>query len=137
MNYDYLISSHNKVFLRDSFIYKFFKSTPKYNREKNFYLATKDMFDFIPKLYYFSDKRRLLIIENVGKRIKKQEFIEQQNYIKSLHDEIVKKSGYYHRDLYYKNICKNSQNKYFIIDFESSSKENKNIHKRSKEFYIS
>tara|TARA_R100001086_G_C11837695_1_gene258279 strand:+ start:1050 stop:1463 length:414 start_codon:yes stop_codon:yes gene_type:complete len=137
MNFDYLKSSHNKVFKRNSFIYKFFKSAAKYKREKNFYLATKDKFNFIPKLYYFSDKRKLLIIENVGERIKKKEFIEKQNYLKSLHDEIVKKSGYYHRDLYYKNICKNSENKYFIIDFESSSKENINIHKKSKEFYIS
>ena len=136
MDYNYK-TSHNKIFKRDKFIYKFFRSEKKYNNERDFYINTKDKFDFIPKLFYFSDKRRLLIIQNVGQRIKKQEFIDKQDHLKSLHDNIVKKSGYYHRDLYYKNICKNSKNKYFIIDFESSSKENINIHKKSKEFYIS
>ena len=133
---NYLGASHNKLFFKNIFVYKFFKSHNKYITEKRFYIETRNKFNFIPKLYLYSDSRRLLIFENVGKRINKQEFIDNRFAIKKLHDEIYEKSLYYHRDLYYKNVLKNDKGKLFIIDFESCSKENKNIHKRSKEFYI-
>jgi len=133
---NYLGASHNKLFFRNIFVYKFFKSQNKYINEKKFYIDTRNKFNFIPKLYLYSDSRRLLIFQNVGKKINKKEFIDNQVLIKRMHDEIHLKSGYYHRDLYYKNVLKNDKGELFIIDFESSSKEKKNIHKRSKEFYI-
>ena len=136
MKLNYLGHSHNKLFFKKRFVYKFFKSNNKYINEKNFYLDTRKKFNFIPKLYFYNDFRRLLVIENVGEAIKKDEFLNNFNEIKLLHDKIVNESGYYHRDLYYKNVLKNNFNKYFIIDFESSSKENSDIHKRSKEIYI-
>jgi tRNA A-37 threonylcarbamoyl transferase component Bud32 len=136
MNYNFLNCSHNKIFKRNKFVYKFFKSDKKYKIEKEFYLNTRNYFCFIPKLYCFHDKRRLLILQSCGEKITKNEFIEDLDFFKLLHHLIVLKSGYFHRDLYYKNIVKNNKNQYFIIDFESCSKENKNIHKRSKEFYI-
>lgn len=136
MDYHYLQRSHNKIFKRNKFIYKFFKSVKKYQNEKKFYLDCKNFY-FIPKLYYFSDKRNLLIIENVGERISKNEFIKEMYFIKIIQDLIIMKYGYYHNDLYYKNVCKNSRNQYFLIDFESSDKKFKNIHKKSKEIYIS
>ena len=136
MNYNYLNCSHNKTSKRNKFCYKFFKSDIKYDIEKDFYLSTRKYFCFIPKIYAFNDSRKLLIIENCGEKITKKEFIEEKDFFKILHDLIVLKTSYYHRDLYYKNIVKNNKNQYFIIDFESSSKKNDNIHKRSKEFYI-
>ena len=136
MNYNYLNCSHNKIFKTNKFIYKFFKSDIKYDIEKDFYLNTRKYFCFIPKIYAFNDSRKLLIIENCGEKITKKEFMKEKDFFKILHDLIVFKTSYYHRDLYYKNIVKNNKNQYFIIDFESSSKKNDNIHKRSKEFYI-
>lgn len=136
MNYDYLGSCHNKVIKRKKIIYKFYKSDKKYKTEKSFYITTKDKFNFIPKLYYYSDKRKLLIIQNVGKPIKKKEFLENKEKIKHLSDIIIHKSNYYHNDLWYRNVVKENNN-YYIIDWESCTKFNsKDIHKRSKEIYI-
>ena len=104
----------SSLFFKKRFVYKFFKSNNKYINEKNFYLDTRKKFNFIPKLYFYNHFRRLLVIENVGEAIKKDEFLNNFNEIKLLHDKIVNESGYYHRDLYYKNVLKNNFNKYFI-----------------------
>ena len=136
MNNNYLNYSHNKIFKKNKFCYKFFKSEKKYLVEKEFYINTRNYFCFIPKIYCFSDNRKLLILQNCGEKITKKEFIDNKDFFKILHDLIVLKSSYFHRDLYYKNIVKNNKKQYFIIDFESCSEENKNIHKRSKEIYI-
>ena len=136
MNYNYLQRSHNKIYKRKNIIYKFFKSPKKYFIERVFYLnSSKLNIDIIPKLYYFSDKRFCIIIENVGCHITKKEFISNQEIIKELYNVIVSKTGYYHNDLYYKNVCKKNNN-YYIIDFESASHFYKDIHKKSKELYI-
>ena len=135
MEYDYKIKTHNKVFKKNKFIYKFFKSVKKYNNEKNFYLECKDKLDFIPTLFYFSDKRLLLIINNCGIPIKKNEFIDNIQIIKDLYNKIINLTGYYHNDLWYRNVLRKDK-KYYIIDFESSGKEFKDIHKNSKEVYI-
>ena len=138
MNYSYQGRSHNKIFKTDKFIYKYFKSENKYNKEKNFYLSSLKIIDFIPRLYYYSDKRKLLILENVGKHITKKEFKNNFNEIRNLYNTIIQKTNYFHNDLYNKNVCWNSQkNKYYIIDWESCEKFHNNIHKNSKELYIS
>ena len=136
MKMNYVGCSHNKIFKKPPYVYKFFKSINKYENEKQFYIKSKNTFSFIPELCAFSDYRKLLVLSYCGERISKQEFLENKDFLKVLHDLIVHKTGYYHRDLYYKNILKNKKNQYFIIDFESCSKENNNIHKRSKEIYI-
>ena len=135
MEYDYKIKTHNKIFKKNKFIYKFFKSSRKYNNEKKFYLECKDKLDFIPTLFYFSDKRLLLILNNCGSPIKKKEFIDNIQNIKDLYNKIINLTGYYHNDLWYRNVLKKDK-KYYIIDFESSGKEFKDIHKNSKEVYI-
>lgn len=136
MNYNYLNNSHNKIFKRNNLIYKFFKSKNKYKIERDFYIKTRNKFNFIPKLFYFSDKRYMIIIENVGESIKKKEFIDNKEIIKLLSDKIIKESNYYHNDLWYRNVVK-KDNYYYIIDWESCSQNNsKNLHKRSKEIYI-
>lgn len=138
MDYDYLkrVGGHNKVIKRNKFIYKFFCNQNKYKNEKEFYLKTKDKLWFIPKLYYFSDKRKLLIIENVGKHITEKELIKEQEWIIILFKIMIMKTGYYHNDLYYKNVCKNSKNQYFLIDFENCYDRIKNNHKKSNLFRI-
>lgn len=136
MNYNYLNNSHNKIFKRNNLIYKFFKSKNKYKIERDFYIKTRNKFNFIPKLFYFSDKRYMIIIENVGESIKKKEFIDNKEIIKLLSDKIIKESNYYHNDLWYRNVVK-KDNYFYIIDWESCSQNNsKNLHKRSKEIYI-
>ena len=138
MDYDYLNrkGGHNKIFKRNKFIYKFFCNENKYYREKEFYLNTKDKLWFIPKLYYFSDKRKLLIIQNVGKHITEKELIKEQEWIKILFKIMIMNTGYYHNDLCFKNVCKNSRNQYFIIDFETSDKKLNNTTRKSKFFRI-
>lgn len=136
MNYNYLNNSHNKIFKRNNLIYKFFKSKNKYIIERDFYIKTRNLYDFIPKFYGYSNNRFLIIIENVGESIKKKEFIDNKEIIKLLSDKIIKESNYYHNDLWYRNVVK-KDNYFYIIDWESCSQNNsKNIHSRSKEIYI-
>jgi len=114
MNYDYLGSNHNKVFKREKIIYKFYKSDRKYKNEKSFYIQYK--FSFTPILYYYSDKRKLLIIENVGTRIRKNkiDFIE----LKKINDILIQ-NNIFHNDYRCKNILYNKdKNKYYFIDME-------------------
>ena len=114
MNFNYLGCPHNKLFLRNPYVYKFFKSDKKYNNEKYFYLNYK--IDYIPKLCCFSDKRRLLVLSFVGHRIKKKQIdIEALKYINNY---FIKKN-IFHNDYRVKNILYNEkENKYYFIDWE-------------------
>ena len=114
MNHNYLKNSHNKVFVKNKIVYKFFKSDKKYITEKNFYINYK--LNNIPKLLSFSDSRRLLIFNYVGKRIKKKniDFIK----LKQLNGYFIK-HNVYHNDYRAKNILYNENNGlYYYIDFE-------------------
>tara|TARA_E500000318_G_C3519810_1_gene195903 strand:- start:612 stop:1031 length:420 start_codon:yes stop_codon:yes gene_type:complete len=115
MKRNYLGNSHNKVFIKNKVVYKFYKSDKKYFHEKYFFLNFR-MLDYIPKLLCFSDSRRLLIFNNVGKRIKKKniDFIK----LKKINEYFIK-NKIYHNDYRCKNILYNeSDNLYYYIDFE-------------------
>jgi len=115
MKRNYLKNSHNKVFVKNKFVYKFFKSNKKYLHEKKFFLNFR-MRDYIPKLLCFSDYRRLLIFNNVGKRKKKKNI----NFIKLkyINDYFIK-NNIYHNDYRAKNVLYNeSDDLYYFIDFE-------------------
>ena len=114
MERNYLKNSHNKVFIKNKFVYKFFKSDKKYINEKSFYIKYK--LNNIPKLYCFSDNRRLLIFNNVGTRIKKKniDFIKLKNI-----NEYFLENNVYHNDYRTKNILYNeSDGLYYYIDWE-------------------
>jgi len=116
MNYNYLRRSHNKIYKRKNIIYKFFKSPRSYYTEKNFYLNYKDKFNFIPKLYYYSDKRFCIIIENVGQRIRKKNI--NFDKLQEINKELISQN-IYHNDYRVKNILYNAEkDKYYFIDFE-------------------
>jgi len=114
MKQNYLKNSHNKVFMKNKFVYKFFKSDKKYLNEKFFYLNYK--IKNIPKLISFSDSRRLLIFNNVGSRIRKKDLnVEKLKII----NEYFIKNNVYHNDFRVKNILYNKKdNTYYWIDFE-------------------
>jgi len=115
MKKNYLKNSHNKVFTKNKFVYKFFKSDKKYLHEKKFYLNYKKL-NNVPRLYSFSDNRRLLIFNNVGTRIKKKyiDFIKLKKI-----NEYFLENNIYHNDYRTKNILYNeSDDIYYFIDFE-------------------
>jgi len=114
MKKNYLKNPHNKVFIKNKIIYKFFKSDKKYFNEKRFYM--KYNIPNIPKLLCFSDNRRLLIFNNVGVRIKKRniDFIK----LKLINDNFIK-NNIFHNDFRVKNILYNKkENNYYFIDWE-------------------
>ncbi len=138
MNYDYKQRTHNKIFKREKFIYKFCKTKKKYKVERDFYLlANKLLISNMPKLYYFSDKRFLLILENVGKQITPIYFRNNLEKIHKIYENIKNLSGYYQNDILSKNICIKNNN-LFIIDFELANKNHRILNKKGEyrnEFY--
>ena len=116
MNYNYLKNSHNKIFKTSKFIFKFFKSKNKYIIERDFYIKTRNKYEFIPKLYYFSDKRFMIIIENVGIRIKKRDI--DFKALRIINDILIK-DNIFQNDYRCKNILYNKdKNMWYIIDWE-------------------
>lgn len=138
MNYHYKKRSHNKIFKREKFIYKFCMTENKYKVERDFYLlANKLLISNMPKLYYFSDKRFLLILENVGKQITPTYFRNNLEKIHKIYENIKNLSGYYQNDIFSKNICIKNNNLY-IIDFELANKNHRILNKKGEyrnEFY--
>jgi len=114
MNRNYLKNPHNKIFIKNNFVYKFFKSDKKYYNEKYFYTNYK--INHIPKLYSFSDKRRLLILEFVGNRIKKKQI--NTDALIDINNYFIEKN-IFHNDYRVKNILYNKKkDKYYFIDWE-------------------
>jgi len=144
MEYDYKKRSHNKIFKRKRFIYKFCMTENKYKVERDFYLKAKCYGDvcccccsYIPKLYYYSDSRLLLIIENVGEQITPNYFKNNLDKIYPLYQKIYDDTGYYQNDMFSKNIVKKND-KLYIIDFELANKNHKILNKKGEkrnEFY--
>lgn len=136
MNYDYLGRSHNKIFKKNKIIYKFFRSEHKYKSERDFYLLAYRL-DYIPKIYYYSDKRKMIIIENVGKSLTPTEFKNDLDNLLIIYNKFYNDTGYYHNDMWGKNVCK-KDNKYYLIDFELINKKHKILDRKKRkrnEFY--
>ena len=114
MEKNYLKNPHNKVFIKNKFVYKFFKSDRKYLNEKSFYIKHK--IKNIPTLFSFSDNRRLLIFNNVGTRIKKKNLNIQK--LKDINEKFIQQK-IFHNDYRCKNILFNKKNdNYYFIDWE-------------------
>jgi len=129
MNYSYIDSRSHKVFKRNKFIYKFYKRECNYYNEKNFYLDCKDKIDFIPKLIYYSDKRKLLILKNEGVSLNRKQFASVKDIVFNLYKKLHEATGYFHNDLLYRNVVLSMTGQYLLIDFERTKKVYKKISK--------
>jgi thiamine kinase-like enzyme len=103
-----------------------------YNNEKETYILLKNE-TFLPTLKYYDDKHCMLCLTDCGDSLAiymskyplkynqlYQSFNEQ---LKIILDILYNKYRLYHNDLYYKNICVDKNDKIYIIDFDSCSKE--------------
>ena len=115
-------SSTRTIIKKKKYIIKKYKEDKLFLNERDFYLnISKYNLEFIPKLFCFNNKNRILIIENVGKNINKKILRKNINIIKILEDKLVS-LGYYHNDMRMKNILLNKEsNKFYLIDFEKTS----------------
>ena len=129
MEYTYLNCRQHKVIKRNKFIYKFYKRECNYINEKEFYLECKDKVDFIPELIYYSDKRKMIILKNVGVSLNRKQYSHVQDIVVDLYKKLYYKTGYYHNDLLYRNVVVSDTGKYFLIDFERTKKVYKKISK--------
>ena len=110
-------------------VVKLFDNEKYYDNEKFFYLTHQFDFDFIPELLSFNDDIKMLVFNNVGSVIKKEDI--DFNEVKRLNDILIQE-GVYQNDYRLKNILYNQEkNKYYIIDFEFWDNEFKDFRKCS------
>jgi tRNA A-37 threonylcarbamoyl transferase component Bud32 len=116
-------SSTREIIIKKKYIIKKYKEDKLFLNERDFYLnIPKYNLEFIPKLFGYNNKNRILIIENVGKNINKKILGKNINIIKILEDKLVS-VGYYHNDMRMKNILLSKDNKFYLIDFEKTSND--------------
>lgn len=104
-----------------------------FKNELFFYLlGQQKKIEYIPKLVSYDCSKLIICVENVGKTLEEycndeeelDDFIPQ---IKKIYNRFVK-LGYYHNDLRYKNIIINPDTKkLYLIDFEFTSQEYKDL----------
>lgn len=104
-----------------------------FKNELFFYLLGKQKrLNYIPKLISYDCDKLIICTENVGKTLEeycnsKEELDEFFPKIRNIYNRFVK-LGYYHNDLRYKNIIINPDTKrLYLIDFEFTSREYKDL----------
>ena len=107
---------------------KVFKTLNKYKRERDFYLFTGCLLDFVPKIFKFDDKSKTIWTEYCGislnlKYPPKQRYKFKQQ-IRSIVSKL-EKIGLYHNDIRWKNVVESDSGQLFLIDFESISTDNR------------
>jgi len=127
MIYTSLGKRSHQIYQRKKLIYKFYIRDCNYINEKNFYLECKDKVDFIPRILYYSDKRRLIILRNEGKSLTRKQFSEIHNEVFNLYIKLYKITGYFHNDLLYRNVLLTPNGSYMLIDFERTKKKYKMV----------
>ena len=115
---------------------KKFKKTEEgrmlYLNELSIYLLSRQKkLKYIPKLISYDIVKREIVTENVGKAldfIPEEDWEEREKHLPGI-SKIYKgleKYGLYHNDLRYKNIIWDKcNNKYYLIDFESTNVKNR------------
>ena len=110
------------------FVKKVFKTWNKYKRERDFYLFTGCLFDFIPKLHKFEDETKTIWTyycgESLNLKYKSKDRYKFKTRIKKI-VSLLEKNNLYHNDIRWKNIVENEHGELFLIDFEVISNENK------------
>tara|TARA_A100001015_G_scaffold316529_1_gene431035 strand:- start:3047 stop:3481 length:435 start_codon:yes stop_codon:yes gene_type:complete len=104
-----------------------------FKNELFFYLlGQQKRISFIPKLVSYDCSKLIICVENVGTTLEEYCNSEEELHtflpkIKKIYDRFVK-MGYYHNDLRYKNIIINPDTKkLYLIDFEFTSQEYKDL----------
>lgn len=111
-----------------NFVKKIFKTQNKYKRERDFYLFTGCLFDFVPKIHKFEDETKTIWTEYCGQSLNLK-YIPKDRYkfkpkIKKI-VEFLAELNLYHNDIRWKNIVESDSGNLFLIDFESLSNVNK------------
>ena len=104
-----------------------------FKNELFFYLLGQQKnISFIPKLVSYDCSKLIICVENVGKTLEEycnsgEELDDFLPKIKNIYNRFVK-MGYYHNDLRYKNIIINPDTKkLYLIDFEFTNGEYKDL----------
>jgi len=110
------------------FVKKVFKTWNKYKRERDFYLFTGSLLDFVPKLYKFEDESKTIWTYYCGQSLNIK-YSPKDRYkfkvkIKCL-VATLESINLYHNDIRWKNVVENEDGRLFLIDFESISSDNK------------
>lgn len=107
---------------------KVLKTWNKYKKERDFYLFTGCLFDFIPKLFKFDDDQKTIWTEYCGISLNLK-YLPKDRYkfkpqIRSIVSEF-EAVGLYHNDIRWKNIVESDSGQLFLIDFECVSTDNR------------
>lgn len=111
-----------------NYVKKVFQTWNKYKRERDFYLFTGHLFDFIPKLHKFEDETKTIWTYYCGQSLNLK-YLPKDRY--KFKTEIRKMVNFladlnlHHNDIRWKNIVENEVGQLFLIDFEVVSSENK------------
>tara|TARA_B100001094_G_scaffold43049_1_gene37789 strand:+ start:480 stop:914 length:435 start_codon:yes stop_codon:yes gene_type:complete len=104
-----------------------------FKNELFFYLlGQQKRISFIPKLVSYDCSKLIICVENVGTTLEEYCNSDEELHtflpkIKKIYDRFVK-LGYYHNDLRYKNIIIDPDTKkLYLIDFEFTSHEYKDL----------
>jgi thiamine kinase-like enzyme len=111
-----------------NFVKKVFQTWNKYKKERDFYLFTSPLLDFVPKLHKFNDEAKTIWTEYCGQSLNLKYIPKDRYKFKSKIREMVKflaTLNLHHNDIRWKNIVENDSGKLFLIDFEVISNENK------------
>ena len=111
-----------------NFVKKVFQTLTKYKKERDFYLFTGCLLDFVPKLHKFDDDSKTIWTEYCGQSLNLK-YIPKDRYkfkpqIKQM-VEFLAGLNLYHNDNRWKNVVESDSGQLFLIDFEVISNENK------------
>ena len=110
------------------FVKKVFQTWNKYKKERDFYLFTGHLLDFIPKLHKFDDETKTIWTQYCGQSLNLKYIPKDMYKFKPQIREMVKVLtglNLHHNDVRWKNIVESDGGKLFLIDFEVISNENK------------
>ena len=111
-----------------NFVKKVFQTWNKYKKERDFYLFTGCLLDFVPKLHKFDDDSKTIWTEYCGQSLNLKYIPKDRYKFKPQIREMVKllaTLNLYHNDIRWKNVVESDSGQLFLIDFEVISNENK------------
>ena len=110
------------------FVKKVCQTFNKYKKERDFYLFTAPLLDFVPKLHKFDDESRTIWTQYCGQSLNLKYIPKDRYKFKPKIREMIKflaALNLYHNDIRWKNIVESDSGELFLIDFEVISNENK------------